>query len=61
MSAQERIILTEPQLSALEGAKEHKKAMGEIETHYPCYLGITGYLLCRQYQRSWVYLPANFH
>lgn len=39
MSAQERIILTEPQLSALEGAKEHKKAMGEIETHYPCYLG----------------------
>ncbi len=37
-SAQEGIILTEPQLSALERAKEHKKAMGEIETHYPCYL-----------------------
>lgn len=38
-SAQEGIILTESQLVALEKAKEEKKAMGELETHHPCYLG----------------------
>ncbi len=38
-SAQEGILLTESQLSALERAKEQKKAIGEIETHHPCYLG----------------------
>src|SRR5690606_12562102 len=38
-SAQEGIVLTEEQLAALERAKEEKKAMGEIETHHPCYLG----------------------
>ncbi|PPL00341.1 IS481 family transposase [Parapedobacter indicus] len=38
-SAQEGIVLTEAQLAALERAREEKKAMGEIETHHPCYLG----------------------
>ncbi|SEN29183.1 Transposase InsO and inactivated derivatives [bacterium A37T11] len=38
-SAQEGILLTESQLAALERAKEEKKAIGEIETHHPCYLG----------------------
>ena len=37
--AQDRIILTEAQLSALEKAKEEKEAHGEIETHHPGYLG----------------------
>src|SRR5690606_16121388 len=39
ISAQEGIVLTESQLSALERAKEEKKAHGEIETHHPGYLG----------------------
>jgi len=37
--AQDRIILTEAQLAALEKAKEDKEAHGEIETHHPGYLG----------------------
>lgn len=37
--AQEGIILTESQVVALEKAKEEKKALGEIETHHPGYLG----------------------
>lgn len=38
-SAQEGLVLTESQLIALEKTKEEKKAHGEIETHYPGYLG----------------------
>jgi len=38
-SAQEGLILTEEQLSALEKAKEQKEAHGEIETQHPGYLG----------------------
>ena len=38
-SAQDGLVLTESQLSALEKAKEEKKAHGEIETHHPGYLG----------------------
>lgn len=38
-SAQDGILLTDSQLSALEKAKEEKKAHGEIETHHPGYLG----------------------
>lgn len=37
--AQEGLILTEEQLSALERAKEEKQARGEIETEHPAYLG----------------------
>jgi transposase InsO family protein len=37
--AQEGIILTEEQLAALERAKAEKEALGEIETHYPGFLG----------------------
>jgi hypothetical protein len=37
--AQEGIILTEDQLTALEKAKTEKEAHGEIETHYPGFLG----------------------
>ncbi len=37
--AQEGIILTENQLSALEKAKQEKEAHGEIETEHPGYLG----------------------
>ena len=38
-AAQEGLVLTESQLSALERAKEEKQAHGEIETHHPGYLG----------------------
>jgi hypothetical protein len=38
-SAQEWILLTEEQLSALEKAKSVREAHGEIETHYPGFLG----------------------
>jgi transposase InsO family protein len=38
-AAQDGIILTEAQISALEKAKEEKEAHGEIETHHPGYLG----------------------
>lgn len=37
--AQEGLILTESQLTALEKAKDDKVAKGEIETHHPGYLG----------------------
>lgn len=37
--AQEGIILTEAQVQALEAAKAHKEAQGEIETEHPGYLG----------------------
>jgi hypothetical protein len=36
--AQENLILTESQLTALERAKEEKEAHGEIETEHPGYL-----------------------
>lgn len=36
---QDGIILTEPQLAALQKAKEEKQVLGEIETHHPGYLG----------------------
>ena len=38
-AAQDNIILKESQLAALERAKEEKKALGEIETEHPGYLG----------------------
>lgn len=38
-AAQEGIILTESQLSAMEKAKEQKIARGEIESFHPGYLG----------------------
>ncbi len=37
--AQEGTVLTEAQVAALERAKEEKKALGEIETLHPGYLG----------------------
>jgi transposase InsO family protein len=37
--AQEKLILTEEQLQALERAKSEKEAGGEIETEHPGYLG----------------------
>lgn len=37
--AQEGVILTEAQLSALERKREKKEACGEIETEHPGYLG----------------------
>ena len=38
-SAQEGFVLTEEQLAALEKAKQHREAHGEIETEHPGYLG----------------------
>jgi transposase len=38
-AAQEGLVLTEAQVVAMEKAKEEKKALGEIETHHPGYLG----------------------
>lgn len=38
-SAEEGILLTEDQVSALERAREEKTAHGEVETHHPGYLG----------------------
>jgi len=38
-SAQDGLVLTEAQLTALERAKEEKQAHGEIETEHPGYLG----------------------
>ena len=37
--AQDGIVLTEPQLQALEKRKQEQKAKGEIETEHPGYLG----------------------
>jgi len=37
--AQEGLVLTEEQLTALERAKQEKEAHGEIETEHPGYLG----------------------
>jgi hypothetical protein len=37
--AQDGIILTEPQLMALERKRERREAFGEIETEHPGYLG----------------------
>jgi transposase InsO family protein len=37
--AQEELILTEPQLKALEQARQEQEAHGEIETEHPGYLG----------------------
>lgn len=37
--AQDRVILTESQMVALEWAKDEKEAHGEIETEHPGYLG----------------------
>lgn len=37
--AKEGIILTEPQVAALESKKEREEACGEIETEHPGYLG----------------------
>lgn len=38
-SAEQGLVLSEEQLSALEKAREEKQAFGEIETHHPGYLG----------------------
>lgn len=38
-SAEEGLVLSESQLSALERAQEEKQALGEIETYHPGYLG----------------------
>lgn len=38
-SAEEGLVLSESQLTALEKAREEKQALGEIETHHPGYLG----------------------
>jgi transposase InsO family protein len=38
-SAEEGIVLTEDQVTAIERAREEKQAYGEIETHHPGYLG----------------------
>ena len=37
--AQDGIVLTEAQVTALEAAKEEKQAYGELETEHPGYLG----------------------
>lgn len=38
-SAQDGLVLTEAQVRAMERAREHKEAVGEIETQHPGYLG----------------------
>lgn len=38
-AAQDGLVLTEEQLTALERAKQEKEAQGEIETEHPGYLG----------------------
>lgn len=38
-AAQEGILFTEAQVVALERGREHKLAIGEIESHHPGYLG----------------------
>jgi hypothetical protein len=44
--AQERFILTESQLAALEKAKAEKEVQGEFETECPRLLQRAGHLLC---------------
>ena len=39
ISAEQRIVLTEAQVQALERKKHDDEACGEIETHHPGYLG----------------------
>jgi hypothetical protein len=45
--AQERFILTESQVAALEKAKADKEAHGEFETECPGYSGLSGILCAR--------------
>jgi hypothetical protein len=45
--AQERLILTEAQLAALEKAKTEKEAHGDFESEHPGYLRCPGHLVIR--------------
>ena len=59
--AQERLILTEAQLAALEKAKTEKEAHGEFESEHPGYLRRPGHLLCRQHEGGWTHLSADLY
>lgn len=51
-SAQDGILLTEEQISALEKAKQIKEAHGEINTQHPGYLGAQDTYYVGKYERS---------
>ncbi|KJV62596.1 winged helix-turn helix family protein [Rickettsia amblyommatis str. Ac/Pa] len=51
-SAQDGILLTEEQISALENAKQIKEAHGEINTQHPGYLGAQDTYYVGKYERS---------
>jgi len=59
--AQERLILTEAQLAALEKAKTEKEAHGEFEKRTSRLLRRPGHLLCRQHEGGWTHLSADLY
>jgi Winged helix-turn helix len=59
--AQERFILTESQLAALEKAKADKEAHGEFESECPGYCGAQDTCLSRHFEGGRAGLPADFH
>ena len=56
-SAREGLVLTEAQVVALEKAKTEKEAHGEFESEQRR----PGYVLCRQSEGCWTYLPTDLH
>lgn len=58
--AEERLILTEAQLSAMEKAKTEKEGMARLRAT-PRILRRPGYLLYRQPKGGWTHRPADLH
>ena len=62
--AQEGLVLTESQLAALEKAKseqERKRGAWRVRKRMSGLLRRPGYVLCRQHEAGWAYLPADLH
>ena len=62
--AQEGLVLTESQLAALEKAKseqERKRGAWRVRKQMSGLLRRPGYVLCRQHEAGWAYLPADLH
>jgi hypothetical protein len=59
--AQERLILTEAQIAALEKAKQEKEAHGEFESEHPDYCGAQDTFYVGKPKGVGTHLPADLH